>query len=178
MVALLFYVLALLILVIFVAVILFIVMSITIASAFGAPYVRSASERVESMMKIMDFKKVKKMVDLGSGDGTIMLEFAKRGVKAYGYEINPFLVWGTNKKIKALGLESKARAYWVNFWFVDFRKKDFDLITIYGIPWIMGRLGKKLKRELRPETKIISNYFVFPGWNPLKKNKDILLYEI
>jgi SAM-dependent methyltransferase len=158
--ALLFYVLILLFLVIFVAVTLFIVMSITISTAFGAPYVRSAPERLESMMEVIDTKKIKKMLDLGSGDGTIMLEFAKRGVKAYGYEINPFLVWGTNKKIRKLGLDDKAHAYWINFWFVDFRKKDFDLITIYGIPWIMGMLGKKLKRELKPGTKIISNYFV------------------
>lgn len=176
--ALLFYVLILLFLVIFVAVTLFIVMSITISTAFGAPYVRSAPERVENMMKIMDFKKVKKMVDLGSGDGTIMFEFAKRGVESHGYEINPFLVWGTRKEIKKLGLEKKAYVHWKNFWFMDFKKTDFDLITIYGIPWIMGMLGKKLKRELKPGTKIISNYFTFPGWKPVKKNKDVLLYEI
>jgi hypothetical protein len=172
------YSIILLFLVVFVLVTLFTVLSITISTAFGAPYVRSAPERLEGMMKIVDLKKVKKMVDLGSGDGTIILEFAKRGVEAHGYEINPFLVWGTKKEIKRLGLEKKAFVYWNNFWFVSFKKTDFDLITIYGIPWIMGMLGKKLKRELKPGTKIISNYFVFPSWKPVKKYQDVLLYEI
>jgi hypothetical protein len=174
--ALLIYFALLVFLIIFTAVIIFIVMSTTISTVSGAPYVRSTPQRLKGMLEISGSKKIKKMADIGSGDGTIIIEYAKRGVEAHGYEINPLLVLAARKKLKVLGLENKAFVHWTNFWYVNF--KDYDLLTIYGLPWVMKKLEKKFRKELKPKTRIISNYFIFPNWKPVKKSGDILLYEV
>jgi len=68
------------------------------------------------------FSKIKpgeRMADLGSGDGRILIEFAKKGAIAEGYEINPVLVFIARMKIRRLGLEKKARVFWKSFWRVS-----------------------------------------------------------
>ncbi len=141
---------------------------------FGAPYVTSSDHRTEKIIKLLNPKKNEKIVDLGSGNGHLLFEIAKTGAVAYGYEINPVLVWRTRLRARQLGLENKVRVYWKNFWNVNLSK--FDAIVFYQITYVMPRLEKKLRKELKPGAKIVSNYFSFPTWKPAKKAEDVLLY--
>ena len=59
---------------------------------FGAAYEGSDAETIKKMIKMSGNLKGKRMVDIGSGDGRIVIEFARNGAKAEGYEINPLLV--------------------------------------------------------------------------------------
>ena len=59
---------------------------------FGAPYAAVGSERLAVIMELLSPKKGEKIADLGSGDGRIVIQAAKQGAKATGYEINPVLV--------------------------------------------------------------------------------------
>src|SRR5690242_17121198 len=83
----------------------------TYATVFGGPYAPAALNRIETMVKLLKLKKGQKMVDLGSGDGRIVIEFAKRGIESHGYEINPILVFISRLKIKKLGLSNKAHIH-------------------------------------------------------------------
>jgi hypothetical protein len=47
---------------------------------------------------------------------------------------------------------------------------------VYGISYIMGRLQQKLKRELKPGARIISNYFIFSDWQPRQQEGNFYLY--
>lgn len=125
-------------------------------------------------MKLLKPKPGEKIVDLGSGDGKLLFEIASRGATAYGYEINPFLVLRTRIRAKQLGLEKKVNVYCKSFWNVDLSK--FDKIFFYQITYVMPRLEKKLMKELKQGTRIVSNYFSFPNWKPEKKEDEILLY--
>lgn len=142
----------------------------------GAIYFPTTPRGVENMLKLADVQPGQKIVDLGSGDGRIVMALAKRGVQATGYEINPVLARRSRDRIKKAGLADRATVYWESFWRIDLAQ--FDTIIVYGIPYIMRDLQKKLERELKPGTKIISNAYVFPGWTPVATEGKVMLYVL
>lgn len=150
------------------------VFSIFIACLSGAPFVKTSDQKLKLMLDLAKIKKGQKVLDLGSGDGKVVIALAKRGACAYGFEINPFLVLLSIWNIKRQGLESKAKIYWKSFWNVDL--SSFEVVTIYGVDWIMEGLEKKLKRELKKGSRVVSNYFVFPNWKPYLKRNNVILY--
>ena len=145
------------------------------ALIFGAPYAPVADNRIRTMIKLLRLKKNDKLVDLGSGDGRIVVAFAKLGVESHGYEINPVLVAFSRYRIRKAGLQEKAFIHFKDFWTTDL--SGFNAVTLYGIAHIMGRLEKKLKKELKPGSKIAANYFKFPDTKELKKENNVRYYR-
>jgi hypothetical protein len=155
----------------------------------GAIYFPTTPRGVKNILKLacpaVDFGAPKstagqgqKIVDLGSGDGRIVIALAQSGAYAEGYEINPILVWSSRRAIRKANLEGegagKAKIFWKSFWRADL--SQFDVVIVYGIPYIMKDLQKKMERELRPGTKIISNAFTFPNWTPAAVEGRVRLY--
>jgi precorrin-6B methylase 2 len=141
----------------------------------GAPFVPIQKERVEKAIELLELKPGQKIVDLGSGDGRILIFCAKKGTKAIGFEINPFLVWKANSNIKKAGLENLAQAQWRNFWWQDL--SSFDVVFVYGISHIMRGLERKLQKELKPGAKVVSFIFKFPNWQPEIEENGIYIYS-
>ncbi|MFZ1970731.1 MAG: methyltransferase domain-containing protein [Candidatus Nanoarchaeia archaeon] len=141
---------------------------------FGAPFQPSSNRALKEIIELAKIKKGQKTADLGSGNGKIVIEFAKQGAEAHGFEINPFLVWISRRKIKKAGLQKKAFIHWKNFFKQDFSK--FGIITSFQISYIMPELECKLKRELKEGAKVISNTWKFPNWKPKKRLGDVYLY--
>lgn len=142
----------------------------------GAFYAPSAKREIEKMVLISRIKHGEKAVDLGSGDGRLVIVLARAGAEAHGYEINPILVWWSKLQIKKAGLSSKAFIHRKNFW--NSNLSDFSIISVFGIKHIMERLEVKLKKELKPGSRVVSNYFVFPNWKHSKKESNAYLYEV
>lgn len=140
----------------------------------GGLYVPSKNRSVKKMIALLEIKEGEKAVDLGSGDGRIVIALAQAGAQAYGYEINPFLVMKSRKKIKELGLEKSAFIFQKNFWKEDL--SEFDAVTVYGLPNMMKGLENKLSKELRPNTKVALSAFGFPSWKCAKKEEEVSLY--
>jgi cyclopropane fatty-acyl-phospholipid synthase-like methyltransferase len=143
---------------------------------WGALYVPTKEEKVKKMIEFLNIKEGEKALDIGSGDGRLVIALAKAGAQAVGYEINPFLVKKAKDNIKKAGLEGKAFVYCKNFWKEDFSR--YDVITVYGIGYIMKNLEKKLKKELKKGARVASNAFSFPNWVPVKKEDNVILYKI
>jgi cyclopropane fatty-acyl-phospholipid synthase-like methyltransferase len=141
---------------------------------WGAIYVPTSEEKIEKMVKLLKIKPGQKVVDLGAGDGRVLVALAKAGAKAYGYEINPYLVSRAIKNIQKAKLADKAFIYWKSMWTIDL--KDFDAVAIYPMEHIMKRLEKKFEKELKPGAKIVSNYFLLPTWKPDSTDGDVRLY--
>jgi len=141
----------------------------------GAPYVITDQERVKKIIVLLNIKPGDKAVDLGSGDGRLVIAMAKAGAEAYGYEINPFLVLLAKKNIQKAGLKNKAFIHWKSFWKEDF--SSFNAVTVFGVSYIMKRLETKLQKELKPSARVVSSVFTFPSWVYLKKEGAIYLYE-
>lgn len=140
----------------------------------GAPYVPTNKKRREIMIKLAGIKKGMKTVDLGSGDGRLVISMAEGGAEAHGFEINLFLVLFSRLLIWKNHLKGKAFIHWNTFWRVDL--SSFNVVTVYGINRIMKDLGKKLKKELKPGSRVISNVFTFPDWKEQKTVDDVHLY--
>jgi SAM-dependent methyltransferase len=142
---------------------------------WGAFFAKTDNDSADKIIKLAEIKPGQVAVDLGSGDGKLVIMLAKAGAVAFGFEINPFLVWLSRRKIKKAGLSQKAFVFCKNFWKEDLSK--FDVVTIFGIKFIMKGLEAKLNKELRPGSKVISKYFVFPNWKPIKTLGQVNLYK-
>ncbi len=141
----------------------------------GAVYFPTSNEHADLVMKLADLRPGQKIADLGSGDGRMVIAFAKTGAEAVGYEVNPWLVWKSNKTIRAAGLSRKAHVFWKSYWREDL--SGFDAVYVYGITFIMPRLGKKLRKELRPGARVIANIFEFPDWQADRIEDRIYVYR-
>ena len=101
----------------------------------GAIYVPSNEKAINAIIKMAKLKKGSKIADLGSGDGRIVIAFARSGIQAHGFEINPFLVLFSRWNIKKEKLTDRASIHWQDFWkinllkgtmkFKDYLKEEF-----------------------------------------------------
>jgi len=151
------------------------ILAVRLLFSFGAPYVVSKDQKVKALLELAGLVDGKRTIDLGSGDGRIVIAFARAGAEAHGYEINPLLVLRARQNIKKAGLEDRAIIHWKDFWQVSF--STFDVVTVYGIGFMMKRLEKKLKRELRQGSIVLSAHFTFSGWIPTRSLHDTHKYS-
>lgn len=142
---------------------------------FGAPYAPLGMRKTKRLVKLLNVKKGEKTLDLGAGDGRLVIEMAKKGADATGYEINPILVLIGNWRIKKAGQSKNARILWKDFWMQNF--SEFDVITIYLSFISMRRLEKKMQKETKKGTRIGMNYFHFPKWKYALKEEDLYVYK-
>ncbi|HWY80231.1 MAG TPA: 50S ribosomal protein L11 methyltransferase [Candidatus Sulfotelmatobacter sp.] len=138
------------------------------------PYFQTSRYRVETMVELAEIKPGEKGADLGSGDGRIVIAFAKAGVEMHGYEIDDSLRKISEENIRNANL-SNAFIHTLDFWQEDL--SQYDIICCYPMPTIMGRLEHKLQEELEPGTRILLNYFPFKHWNEKKIKDNVFLYS-
>src|SRR5688572_294941 len=129
----------------------------------GGPYVPTPQTVVDAML---DFAKVGPrdfVVDLGSGDGRIILTAAQRyKARGFGVDIDPELVQQSNAEAQRRGLAER----------VTFKEQDVlqarieeaSVVTLYLLPGMMESLQVKFLRELKPGTRIVSHDFPFADW--------------
>jgi len=140
----------------------------------GAPYIVMRKKEAKRMIELAEIKKGERVYDLGSGDGRLVIMAAKKGAKAIGFEINPFLVLISWVKILLAGVRKNAVVKWRNFWRQDI--SDADVILLYLITQYMKRMEKKLLKELKPGARVISYTFKFPNWKHSFYDKETKLY--
>ena len=150
-------------------------LSIIVSLVRGAPPVPSSKRVIATFLEIAAEYRPTKAVDLGAGDGRIVKALAEQGIEAYGYEINPLLVWWGNLRLKKAGLRRKGFLKTANLWSQNLG--EFDFVVIYGLPNIMRHFEKKLEAELQPGALIVSNSFPLPTWKPVKKIENVYLYQ-
>jgi cyclopropane fatty-acyl-phospholipid synthase-like methyltransferase len=138
------------------------------------PFVTTASDTVKDLLILLEDKQIHHAVDLGCGDGRVILELGKQGIKTTGYEIKEVLVQRCHQRILQAGL-SHVEVFQKDFWDVDL--SVFDLIYIYGMTSIMGRLETKLDKEVKKGTIIITNIFKLPHWKVKKEKNYLHLYN-
>ena len=143
---------------------------------FGAPFEGTKKRVVKEMIKISKVKKQDKIVELGSGDGRIVIEFAKKGAIVEGFEINPILVYLSRRKIKKENLQDRAKIYWKSFWKINLSK--YDIIVLFQFETIMRKLERKIKTEAKKSVRIISNTWKFPSLKLMKQVGKIRLYGV
>jgi 16S rRNA A1518/A1519 N6-dimethyltransferase RsmA/KsgA/DIM1 with predicted DNA glycosylase/AP lyase activity len=142
----------------------------------GAPFVRTSEARTKLIKNAARQIKPKRIIDLGCGDGKLVIALAKAGYRVDGIEIQPQLVWRARCNVKKYGLENKVNIYWGSFWKFDVSK--YSLVMLFGAQHIMPRLGRKLLAELPTSSYIISNTFTFPNIELVRQDGEIRIYRI
>jgi SAM-dependent methyltransferase len=140
----------------------------------GAPFVQSDDSKIVKMIELAQLHGTERVVDIGSGDGKLVIELAKNGVAADGVEINPYLVRVSRKRIKESVLEHLAQIHQTSLW--KFDTSSYDTVFVYGTGLMMNKLAKKLLRELKPGARVISNHFKLPGWEIQEEESGVLVY--
>jgi len=138
------------------------------------PFVTTPVETVKLLMLALAKHKEGKIVDLGSGDGRIVVELAKKGFVIDGYETNPDLVKRSQERIADLKLEQHAHIFEKDYW--NENLSGYTVVYIYGIPQIMGRLEEKIEEELKPDCFVISNVYRLPHWKIKKQLGTLNIY--
>jgi SAM-dependent methyltransferase len=142
---------------------------LTIAFITGAPFVPSTNESTSALIRLSKLRPGMNLYDLGSGDGRLLFEAAKKGANAYGIEINPFLVLYTKIRVLFSPYRKLITVHWGNFWNAPLM--DSDVVCIYLLPWRMEKLEKLLLQKTKRGTIIVSNSFVFPHIKQIGQDK-------
>ncbi len=131
----------------------------------GGPYVPTPQQVVDEMLRVAGVTRNDFVIDLGSGDGRIVITAAqKHGARGRGYDIDPDLVARSRTTARKLGLEQQAVFVEEDVLKADIR--EATVVTLYLLPAMMHELRAKLLRELKPGTRIVSHDFDFGDWKP------------
>ena len=127
------------------------------------PYVQTPMEIVERMMRMAEVKKGDYVIDLGSGDGRIIIESAKRGARGLGVDLDPNLVKHATENARQAGVGDLTR-----FEVRDIFETDLSgatVVAFYLLPNFNEKLLPKLLR-LKPGTRIVSHDGGIGDWPP------------
>ena len=144
--------------------ILVLLITFIIAGRSAAPWVPTKNKNIARAIEVAGIKPGQTVVDIGCGDGRLAFAAAANGANAIGYEISliPFLIakirWLFSKQQKNVSIRFKS------LWRVDLGQ--FDIIYVFLLPQILGKLEKKLEKELKPSAKVIVHCWALPTWKP------------
>jgi SAM-dependent methyltransferase len=133
----------------------------------GAPYVPTPTAIVDRMLTLAKVGPGDYVIDLGSGDGRLVItsvaKYKARGGK--GVEIDRSLVRHATEQATKAGVGDR-----VTFVAGDLFAEDIGqatVVTLYLLPTMMGDVEAKLRKELRPGTRVVSHDYPLPSWKPV-----------
>ncbi|MCA9342401.1 hypothetical protein KC950_00090 [Candidatus Saccharibacteria bacterium] len=144
----------------------------TFVVAFGAPFLPTLKQRVPEALDLIDLKTGQTLLELGSGDGRILIEAAKRDLNAVGYELNPLLV--VYSKLITLKYRKQIKIKWGNYWNKNWAEADG--IFVFLLQPYMTKLNQKIIKQDKP-IKLVSFAFTIPNKKITKEKSGLYLYN-
>lgn len=141
--------------------------------AFGAPYLPTLSPQVTKALDLINLEAGQTLLELGSGDGRLLREAAKRGIYTVGYELNPLLVFYS--RLSTWRYRKYVKIVWGNFWNKSW--PPCDGIFVFLLDPYMEKLDKKIVQYSRKPVKLVSFTFRIPNRQPLAENSGLYLYQ-
>ena len=128
------------------------------------PYVPTPQEVVERMLEIARVGPHDYLIDLGSGDGRIVVTAARKyGTRGFGVDLNPERIRESNENARRAGVADKVAFYQRDLF--ETSLAEATVITMYLLPQVNIELRPKLL-ELRPGTRLVSHDFDMGDWKP------------
>jgi len=129
----------------------------------GGPFVPTPQIVVDQMLRMANVGPKDFVVDLGSGDGVIVLTAASQfKASGYGVDIDPMLVKYSNSTAQRLGIADRASFHVQEVFTADLSKAT--VITLYLLPSMMMNLRPKIYSEPKPGTRVVSHDYHFDDW--------------
>ena len=129
-----------------------------------APFAATPMTVVDEMLALAAVGPSDYVVDLGSGDGRLVItavrKFGARG--GFGVDIDESLVDYANRKAAEDGVADRVKFHVRDLFVTDVEQAS--VVTIYLLPIAMDRLERKLASELAPGTRVVSHDYPLRGW--------------
>jgi hypothetical protein len=128
----------------------------------SVPYVPTPQAVVDKMLAMGRVSAQDYLIDLGSGDGRIVVTAAKKfGARGFGVDLNPVRIEEANDNARRNGVVDKAAFYQRDLFETDLSQAT--VITMYLLPRVNLALRPKIL-ELKPGTRIVSHDFDMGDW--------------
>ena len=152
------------------------------AQDLDVPYVPTPNDVVTKMLDLADVDSSDYVIDLGSGDGRIVIAAAKRGATGHGIDLDPKRVAEARSNAESQEVDDQILFMEENIFDTDFSKAS--VITMYLLPTINKKLRPHLLEKLEPGTRIVSHSFNMGDWeadkrvnmNPKNSNRSHTVY--
>jgi len=152
-------------------------------AVLSSPWVPSRKKDYKKIISAINPKKGEIVYDLGSGDGRLCMEIARRTKSTVvGVELS-FIYYGISRlRVLLSGLGNRVKIRWGNFYRQSI--SDADKVFLYLTSRTATQLAHKLSRELKEGALVITYQYPIQGWNHMKKiqnNKNsspIYLYRL
>lgn len=140
----------------------------------GAPYLPTLDKQVRAALDLIDLDPGDTLLELGCGDGKVMIAAAERGLKVVGYELNPilaFVAW-----VRTRHYRGQVKVVWGDFWAKDWPKAEG--IFVFLLDKYMEQLDTKIVQSKHKHVKLqlVSFAFQVPGKVPVAERQGIYLY--
>lgn len=141
---------------------------------FGAPYLPTMKRQVNSAIKLAELKPGQTLLELGSGDGRVLIAAAQAGLNAVGYELNPllFMLSWFRTRLYRKQIKLIFGNYWLHSW------PKCDAIYVFLLPRLMSKLEQKIRAEGLANLPVISFAFKFEDLKPIKEQHGVFLYRL
>lgn len=156
-----------------VLVVFVVVMCFGVAVFRGAPYLPTFSRDIEEIIAKCGLKAGDTLIDLGCGDGRVLVIAAKQGIKAIGYEINP-IMWLISL-IRIWPYRKMAKVRLANMWRADVR--NADVVFVFLLDRLMSEMEDKLSSEMSRGAMVASYVFKFPSRKTVWKTHNAYGYK-
>jgi precorrin-6B methylase 2 len=133
----------------------------------------------EGMLRLANVTKDDVVYDLGSGDGKIVIMAAQKfGARGVGIDINPQRIEEANRNAQAAGVTDRVTFILGDIFDPNVKISDASVVTLYLLPTLNQKLMPRLRGELRPGTRVVSNSFDMGTAWPAEKTEQIGTYWI
>jgi hypothetical protein len=130
-----------------------------------APFVPTPQVVVDQMLTMAKVGPADYLIDLGSGDGRIVIAAAKKyGARGFGVDLDGGLVHTAQREAERQGVAARVVFRQMNLFFTDIG--EATVLTMYLYPGILMQLRPRLFDRLKPGTRVVSHDFDMGDWAP------------
>jgi SAM-dependent methyltransferase len=140
---------------------------------FGAPYLPTLGPQVRTALELTGLRAGDTLLELGCGDGRVVIAAAKQGINVVGYELNPLLVvlaWLRTRRYR-----KQVRIIWGDFWREPW--PPAEAIFVFLLPKYMPKLNTKVMQYSNKPVKLVSFAFTIPSRKPIQQKAGLYLYK-
>jgi len=132
------------------------------------PWIPTPSSVIIYLLHALGIKKDDVVLDMGCGDGRVLLEFSKYGAFGICIELDKVLCNIFDIAAEILKVKDRTRIYCTDFFTVNLRDitPRPTIVYLFLYPSVLERLSYKLEEELDPGTIIVTLDFSVRGWSP------------